>query len=84
MLLTKATCYAAQQEFKKGVECCQKALEAAPDSPRGRNVKGLMQRAEDELAKQKAQDKPKPEEPKPAEPKPSEPKPAEAKPTEPK
>jgi thioredoxin-related protein len=79
VLLTKATCYAVQQEFQKGLECCQKALAAAPDSPRARNVKGLMQRAEDELAKQKAQEKPKPEEPKPAEVKPTEPKPAEPK-----
>ncbi len=64
--LTKGTCYAAQQEFQKCLESCQKALDAAPDSPRVRMVTSLMRRAEGELAKQKAKDQPKTDEPKPA------------------
>jgi thioredoxin-related protein len=71
----KAVCHAAQQEFQKSLDACQKALEAAPESPKARNVRSLMQRAQAELERQKAKEQPKAEEPKAGEPKAEAPKP---------
>ncbi len=68
--LAKAVCYAAQQEFQKSLDCCQKALDAAPDSPKANNVRSLMQRARAELESQKAKEQPQPEQPKAEAPKP--------------
>jgi tetratricopeptide (TPR) repeat protein len=73
--LVKATCHASNQEFQKSLDCCQKALEAAPESPRARMARSLMQRAQAELDRQKAKEQPKPEEPKTEEPKTETPKP---------
>ena len=63
--LVKATCHASNQEFQKSLDCCQKALEAAPESPRARMARSLMQLAQAELDRQKAKEQPKPEEPNP-------------------
>jgi hypothetical protein len=71
LYLTKATCYAAAAEFQKCLECCQKALDAAPEGPKVRSIKNLQQRAERELAAKKVEAKPEP--PEPAEPKAAEP-----------
>ncbi len=50
----KARCYAAQGQFEKALEACQKALEASPTSSRARGVRAQMQQAQAELDKQKA------------------------------
>jgi len=63
--LAQAKCYAAQEEFEKCVAACQKALEAAPASPRTYSVKSQMRTAQAELDKRKAKEPPRPETPKP-------------------
>lgn len=73
--LAKAACYAAQEEFQKSLDCCQKALEAAPQGPDAGNVRSLMQRAQAELERRKAKEHPKTEHPKTEESKADEPKP---------
>jgi thioredoxin-related protein len=75
VLLVKATCHASNQEFQKTLDCCQKALEAAPESSHARMIQSLMQRAQAELDRQKAKEQPKTEEAKPEEPKTETPKP---------
>lgn len=54
--VAKANGYFSQQNFEKARESCQEAIDAAPDSPRARMVKSLLQRAEGELAKLKAKE----------------------------
>ncbi len=68
--LAKAVCYAAQQEFQKSLDCGQKALDAAPDSPKASTVRSLMQRARAELDSQKAKTQPATEQPPTEAPKP--------------
>jgi len=63
--LAKAKCYAAQEEFEKSVDACQKALEAAPASARARSVRSQMQAAQAELDKRKAKEQPQIEAPVP-------------------
>ena len=58
LYLAKANYYAAQQEFQKSVEACQRALDAAPSSPRVRYIIKQMEAAQAELDKQKSQDEP--------------------------
>ena len=62
--LAKAVCYAAQQEFQKSLDCCQKALEAAPESPKARNVRSLMQRAGQNWRARRRKSNPRPSNPK--------------------
>jgi len=64
--LAKAKCYAAQEEFEKCLEACQKALDAAPASPRVQSVKSQMRTAQAELDKRKAKEPSEPETPKPS------------------
>ena len=64
-----------QQNFEKARESCQKALAAAPDSPRARMVQSLLQHAESELERLKAKEQTPAKEPAAAE----APKPAAAK-----
>jgi len=52
----KANGYASQKDFEKGRDACQKALDAAPDSPQVRMIRNLLPRAESELAKQKTKE----------------------------
>lgn len=52
----KANGYASQNDFEKTRDACQKALDAAPDSPQVRMIRNLLQRAESELAKQKTKE----------------------------